>query len=240
MLRDIKSKLKAVDRIEKNINIITAKVSELDVRVTDIDQRVTENESASQFISSKYEESAHELKTLKQNLSSFEKKCKSLQAQKEKTEEKLVDLEIKSMRDNLVFYGVPEASTDQPEDCTKAVNDVINNILDITGQCTLDSAYRPARRGQRQNDRPRPIIARFHYGQERERVRTASFNQPTQQRMKEKGIGIGPQLPKDVRDARKPLYDAMRRAKDDRKEVKFVGKTLYIDGTPYKPPAGGE
>ena len=38
--------------------------------------------------------------------------------------------------------------------------------------------------------------------------------------------GVGAQLPKSIRDARKPLYPAMKKAKDDGKNVKFVGKKL--------------
>ncbi|XP_053381867.1 uncharacterized protein LOC128549312 [Mercenaria mercenaria] len=35
-------------------------------------------------------------------------------------------------------------------------------------------------------------------------------------------MGIGVQLPRDVREARKPLYPAMKTAKDSEKSVKFV------------------
>ncbi|XP_052816360.1 acetylcholinesterase-like [Mya arenaria] len=150
------------------------------------------------------------------------------------------ELEIKAMRDNLVFYGVPEVQPGMQENCSISIHGVISTYLDIPDEFKLDAAYRPARRGQGNAAKPRPHIARFHNGQDRERVRSASLDPTIKQTLKDGNIGIGPQLPKDVRDARKPLYDAMRAAKDAGKEVKFVGKTLYINGRPYAPQPEGD
>ena len=41
-------------------------------------------------------------------------------------------------------------------------------------------------------------------------------------------LGIGAQLPKSIRDARKSLYPAMEKAKDEGKNVKFVGKRCSL------------
>ena len=78
-------------------------------------------------------------------------------------------------------------------------------------------------------------MVKFHYNHHRERVRKASVEHDNQQEMKRQNIGIGVHLPKDIREGRKPLYDVMRQAKNADKEVKFVGKYLYIDGLLYKP-----
>ena len=89
----------------------------------------------------------------------------------------------------------------------------------------------------------RPIVARFYYYDQREQVRKLSFHSSEAKRPQNKEIWV--QLPKEVRDARKPLYQIktqinpmMKQAKDAGKEFKFVGKKLYIDGTEYKPPSG--
>lgn len=237
-IKEVKSKLKAIDRIEKSLNLLTAKVSDMEIKVNDIDQRVAENETLTQFMSSKFDDNEKELKSLKQSCTALEKKCKWLQSEKEKNEEKLLDIETKSMRDSLVFYGIPEAPTGQKENCHQSVSDVINNVMNLEGRFTFDSAYRPKQRGH--GSGPRPIIVKFHYAQERDRVRTASFEDETKKRLKDSKMGIGAHLPKDLRDARKPLYDAMKRAKDAGKEVKFVGKTLFIDGQRYRPPTERE
>ena len=77
----------------------------------------------------------------------------------------------------------------------------------------------------------RPIVVKFHYYHERELVRKWSFDYADV--MKQANMGVGAQRPKDIRDARKPLYPAMKKAKDEGKELKFVGKKLFIGGVEH-------
>ena len=67
--------------------------------------------------------------------------------------------------------------------------------------------------GQKPASEIRPIVVKFHYYTQRETVRQASFN--FSDRLKAEKRGVGVQIPKDIRDARKPLYPAMKKAKDD-------------------------
>ena len=46
-------------------------------------------------------------------------------------------------------------------------------------------------------------------------------------------LGIGIQIPKEIREARKPLYPVMKKAKDEGNSVRFNGKTLLINGKEY-------
>lgn len=78
---------------------------------------------------------------------------------KANTEKKLLDLEMKSMKDNHVFYGIQEVPADGPEDCQKIVQDIIHKHLEITEDLFIDNAYRPFRRNASRE--PRPIIATF-------------------------------------------------------------------------------
>ncbi|KAH3877225.1 hypothetical protein DPMN_001087 [Dreissena polymorpha] len=65
-------------------------------------------------------------------------------------------------------------------------------------------------------------------------VRKLSFEAEKQQTLKQQNIGIGVQLPKEVREARKQLYDVMRQAKNSGKDIRFVWKDLQINGQIYK------
>ena len=53
-----------------------------------------------------------------------------------------------------------------------------------------------------------PIVAKFHYYDQREQVRKLSFD--SSEALKTAKQGVGAQLPKEVRDARKPLYPIMK------------------------------
>jgi hypothetical protein len=46
---------------------------------------------------------------------------------------------------------------------------------------------------------------------------------------------VGIHLPRAIRDARKPLYPAMESAKKERKQVRFVGRNLYINNVLHIP-----
>ena len=92
--------------------------------------------------------------------------------------------------------------------------------------------------GQKSASKIRPIVVKFHYYTQREAVRQASFT--FADRLKTEKRGIGAQIPKDIRDARKPLYPAMKQGKDSGQSVKFVGKKLFIDGVEHKQTEPGQ
>ena len=87
---------------------------------------------------------------------------------------------------------------------------------------TFDRAHRV---GQKPT-KARPIVVKFHYFIVREKVRQASFDFANQ--LKAANLGVEAQLPKAVRDARKPLYPAMKKNKNEGKTVTFVGKKCSL------------
>jgi hypothetical protein len=90
-----------------------------------------------------------------------------------------------------------------------------------------------AQRIGEKGSKSRPILVSYHYFAEREAVRLKSYDKSGE--LKAAGVGIRIQLPKAIRDARKPLYDVMDNAKKAGKTVRFVGKNLFINGKLYKP-----
>jgi hypothetical protein len=81
--------------------------------------------------------------------------------------------------------------------------------------------------------KPRQIIVKFHSYVERERVCTAAFN--LKDELKTKNIGVGVQIPKEWRDARKQLYSIADQERKKGGKVRFVGDQLLINGKPYVP-----
>lgn len=63
--------------------------------------------------------------------------------------------------------------------------------------------------------------------------RSVKYHSNFAEQLKALNMGVGAQLPKEIRDARKPLYPIMKKAKDEGKNVKFVGKKLFINGNEY-------
>ena len=234
----IKSKLHCIEKIEKTVNSINAKVSDLESKMKDLDVRVNETEKSCAYSAAESESNKKDIKQSKDDIKQLKKDCENLKKgsasftkQASEMDKKLTDLEARSMRDNLMFYGLLEGG--DAENCGQKVKEMVANELHVENAhgILFDRVHRV---GQKSAGKPRPIVAKFHYFTDRERVRQASFTYANE--LKAANLGVGAQLPKNLRDARKPLYPAMKEAKDAGKDVKFVGSKLFIDGVEHTPP----
>ena len=230
-IEQIKVKLQCMDKIEKTVNSINAKVCTLETKMNDMDTRLTTNEQACDFVAKEYERNKTEMKTAKDDLKDVQKTCNQLERDSKTMKEKMVDLESRSMRENLMFYGIPEGG--DGENCDELVKNVCKDVLKLTDsdRILFDRVHRV---GAKTRTKARPIVAKFHYYHERETVRKRAFEYSDVLKLDNKGISA--QLPKQLRDARKPLYPAMKRAKEEGKNVRFVGNKLYIEGEEYVEP----
>ena len=107
-------------------------------------------------------------------------------------DKKLTDLEARSMRDNLMFYGLLEGG--DAENCGQKVKEMVANELHVekAHDILFDRVHRV---GQKSAGKPRPIVAKFHYFTDRERVRQASFTYANE--LMAANLGVGAQLPKN-------------------------------------------
>ncbi len=147
----------------------------------------------------------------------------SVQAENTKLKEAFLDLEARSMRDNLMFYNLPE---EEGEDCELKLTRFIKEEMEV-GVEGLDLA-RVHRIGVKKPNKTRPMVAKFQSFKKREEVRKAA---PV---LKGKKAGVSEQFPKEVAERRKELYPVMRQARNEGKRVRLQMDRLYIDGVLYK------
>lgn len=237
-IKSIKQSVAKIDNVEKTVNKINAKLIDLENKVSDIDKRVSEVETASSYISSKFESNAVELKTAKDQIKTLKSSCSNLSTKfdlleksKENMNSKISDLEFRSMKDNLIFYGVPENNTSPNENCELIVKDIIKNHLEISPEHII--VERAHRMGSKTAGRTRPIVIKFNSYKDRENIRTTAYAK--KEDLKNHNLGIGIQLPKEWRDARKALYPIMQREKQKGNEVRLTADKLYINGSLYTP-----
>ena len=79
----------------------------------------------------------------------------------------------------------------------------------------FDRAHRV---GAKTGSKGQPSVVKFQYYHERELVRKPSFDYS--EALKGENMSIGAQLPKDLRDARKPFYPATEKKKQKKKKKK--------------------
>ena len=232
-IRDIKISIQKIDAIEKTVNIISAKVSSLEMKVNSVDSRVTEVEKSVSFISEQNDSCNKSLKTVSDNLNEMKKTCSDLKRDTQNLKEsnihindRVTELECRSMRDNLIFYGIPES---QNEDCEKLIKSMCVETMNIDTAAgfTVDRAHRLGSDKQR---KPRPVVVKFHYPKEREIIRQKSFDRVINDRMRQQNLGVGEQWPKHVRDTRRELRPLMQREKEKGNNVRLVRDKLFVNG----------
>jgi len=150
----------------------------------------------------------------------------------------VLDLQFRSMRDNLLFFGVDEfvptvisdeemgqgEVADVAENCVEVVRKIILERMEISDPVTIDRAHRI---GSKQVNKVRPIVVKFNQFQHRETVRKSSI------KLKNSNIYVREQYPKAIQDSRKLLWPIYKKAKDEKKKAYFVKDKLYIEGKLY-------
>ena len=242
-LKSIKANVSKIESIEKTVTSINYKLSDLEKKVTNIDKRVGDVEAASQFISTKFDQQKGDLETAKADMKMLKDSCENLKSNLETLElkhtqmkSKVSDCEYRSMRDNLIFYGIkrqhsqPNSMEQEPENCEDLVKNFIGNHLKIDASNILfDRAHRL---GNSLSKSTLPIVVKFHYYQDREKIRNAATQ--LRDELKQNNYGVGVQLPKEWRESRKSLYPVMQAERRKGNNTRFIGEKLFVNGQEYK------
>ncbi|XP_052225400.1 uncharacterized protein LOC127840939 [Dreissena polymorpha] len=141
-------------------------------------------------------------------------------------------MQAQSMRNNLIFSGINESSSEKPDDTERLLcSFIVENLQIPQDDAKCINLERVHRIGVRQsgNQPPRPIVAKFSLFKDRESVRKSSWN------LKGTNYYVSEQFPKDVADRRRSLMPAFRKARADGKKAWLSYDKLYIDGVPVRP-----
>ena len=162
-----------------------------------------------------------------------------LQAEKDQLKTKVsncdnttVVLQCRSMRENLIFTGIdePEFVPNEPEDTENTLRNFLQREMNINERTAFHRVHRIGM-FERENDAPRPIVAKFERFKDREFVRTTA-----PKTLKGKPFGVRVQFPKVVEDQHKLLYPEMKRARaNEQNKVRLVRDKLYINNVEFVP-----
>ena len=142
--------------------------------------------------------------------------------------ERLLDTEWRSMRDNLLFHGVPEEKDESSVEYT--LRGFLSKEMKVDGD-KYDFS-RVHRMGARKPGKPRAIVAKFERFKEREEVKYSA------RVLAGTHFGVNEQVPKEWADRRKKLMPKMREAKAQGKKTKFVKDKLLVEGRFVSFPVG--
>ena len=144
--------------------------------------------------------------------------------------ERAIRLESHSRRNNLIFYNIPEEVKESTDKTENLVYTFLEEKLNMDEEEASDiSIERAHRLGKRKEDKQRPIIVKFSFHKDKERILSNAF------KLAGTGFGISQDFPQEIVNIRKGLIKVMKDAKKEGREAKLSNDKLYIDGQRYRP-----
>lgn len=174
---------------------------------------------------------AHEISILTEELRITKEKYQIIEGRLTRTEKQVEDLreellyqEARSMRDNLVFFNIPENS--QSTENTEAVlRKFFTEEMKVGDEEMRKIRFdRVHRTGVKASGKRRTIVAKFNPSEGKEIVLKHTKNL-----VKAKKFGVSEQLPRELEERKKQLLPQFKAAKNSKKNAKFVLDRLVID-----------
>ena len=150
----------------------------------------------------------------------------SIKKENKQLVEKIDDLENRSRRNNLVFFGVPERDGRGEENCFETVIDLLQNFVGIEDvskyieRCHRTPSYR--NRSAELITKPRVIHVAFSSYVIKEKVRKASIEKFKSMKYKDSKIFVNVDLSARVLQLRKNLMGQFMKLKKEGKKPFFV------------------
>ena len=155
-----------------------------------------------------------------------------LKAEIHELQRKFTNLDGQSRRENLLFDGITESDKETWSDSENKIRDILSK-MEVPNHRDV-KLERVHRKGEKNNDRPRTIIAKFSYYKDRENVWQKRFN------LKSSNIWISEDFSAEVNKARQQLYPCLREGlrlkKDPNSGIKSVSlrvDKLYVNNRQY-------
>ncbi|XP_076457488.1 uncharacterized protein LOC143291467 [Babylonia areolata] len=137
------------------------------------------------------------------------------------TERKTDDLEGRSKRNNLTFYGLPRKQNETQAECENIVNDTIVVKLEMTEDFQFNRVHRL-------NSKPNShFILRCTFYKDKETILKAK------RKLKGSDVFIGEDYSFRVREIRKKLSPHLKKAKSEGKRATMVYDHLIIEGEKF-------
>ncbi|XP_070393949.1 uncharacterized protein [Dermacentor albipictus] len=165
------------------------------------------------------EESAAIVKEVGTRIADMERTIKTL-------EKKLVDIEDRSRRNNLIVFGIPER---RDETSTSLMEDVVDGLFKTTLGVQVSSVERIHRIGRKKADKPRPVILKLIDHREKVNVLQNCFKLK-----KEKNISVGEDFSAATRQVRKYLWDNTADIRRQGGKVKLIYDKVRIDNEMFQ------
>lgn len=221
-LKNIESRLSAVETRLKSLDSLENKVDKFDQEMKKLWTYIHDNQNRTDERLRKVEDMTESANF---NLGLMNDKVVTLEKEREGIRDDLAYLQSQSMRNNLVFGNIFEAPSETPAETEDILRGFMEKELEIAKDIVDSFQFeRVHRMGAKSGSKKRNIVAKFTLFKEREFVRKQwKHLQGTNFFMHE-------QFPKEVNDKRRLLLPKLKEAKRAGKRAWLSYDTLYVDG----------
>lgn len=220
-INDLDVKISKIDKVSEDLSSLCNKIESIQNRVSHL-EKFTGN------MGNTIGDIRKAQNDIKSSVKDTGKEIQEMRRVNEQLQDQITDLQARSMRDNLLFFGLAEFRGHGRENCVNIINDFCETEMGIPD--IRENIERAHRLGKFVVNKTRPIVVKFSNFRVRENIRTNAF------RIKNRNFSVREQFPREIVQKRKALIPVMKRAlRDNRRAVMKVDK-LYIDGRLYVPP----
>lgn len=202
--------------------------SRMETNFRRVDSKCDEVKDEMQQLRQEYSELKDEVKDLREEVSQLKERNDFLERTNVDLHEacnslsrKTDDLENRSKRNNLIFFGLGRSDNETNEDCENILQDLFTDTLELAEDVELDRAHRL------NSDKNSPIIARCVKYKQKQMVLKARG------KLKGSDVFVSEDFSKRVRDVRKRLTPHLKTCKREGKQATIVYDYLLVDGRRY-------
>ena len=227
-----------VTNLSQKFNQMETRLSSLESKLYQYDRKLNEIEASRHFdsqtcdeIKSKQVDIDLSLKTETLHNTRLASRLEEVNDENNRLNENLLDLQSRTMRDNLLFFNFDECVNEndrKSEDCTEKIFSFCEDTLQMQDVRTTVKIDRAHRIGRFNPNKKRPIVTKFNYFRDKVDVK-----QLVQDKSESTQIRVGDQYPKIIQDRRKKLIPLLKKAKDENKHAVLSYDKLYINGKTY-------
>lgn len=212
--------------IAENLNQLNTKYDKTEQTLKELKESIEFSNTTSQAALTEAKQRTKEVSDLRTELDKANLKNAQLTQKFDKLHERVIRMESQSRRDNLLFDGIPE---NKEENVYDIVQSIFKDNMKISSpeNMKLVRYHRYGKRRPHGLDRPRPIIVKFHWYQDRLKVWKAKKN------LAGSNIYVSEDFPQEIKERRAFLRPIMKKAKDDDKEAFFNVDNLIFEGRSY-------
>eukprot|EP00745_Piridium_sociabile_P033839 TRINITY_DN5818_c0_g2_i1.p3 TRINITY_DN5818_c0_g2~~TRINITY_DN5818_c0_g2_i1.p3 ORF type:complete len:146 (+),score=28.95 TRINITY_DN5818_c0_g2_i1:598-1035(+) len=131
------------------------------------------------------------------------------------------DLEGRSKRNNLLFYGLPKLPNETSVNCEGMLCDLLTDKLDITDTVEFDRVHRLNAKSDS------PVIARCVFFKHKMNILKSKA------KLRGSDIFIGEDFSQRVRDIRRRLTPHLKKARQEGQRATMIYNHLLIDGRKF-------